>query len=95
MLATACRILAAARPADTPVIVAHNLGRDKEDVVITTFEAIDVEKIDMTTLVLVGSSSTRTLLHGGRIWAYTPRGYAQKSASSYTTYKKTGGARTH
>ena len=45
------------RPADVPVVLARNLGRDGETVRVTTLGALDVEAdgIDMLTLVLVGS----------------------------------------
>jgi precorrin-3B methylase len=33
----------------------------------------------MTTLVLIGSSTTQTVSHGGRTRLYTPRGYAAKA----------------
>ena len=34
------------------------------------------ERIDMSTVLLVGSSSTRRFEHGGREWVYTPRAEA-------------------
>ncbi|MDE2228752.1 MAG: precorrin-3B C(17)-methyltransferase [Alphaproteobacteria bacterium] len=67
------------RRGDTPVVIARNLGRVGEQVTVATLETFDPGAIDMLTLVLVGSSSTRTVVRGdGRLWVYTPRGYAAK-----------------
>jgi cobalt-precorrin 5A hydrolase/precorrin-3B C17-methyltransferase len=70
-LGQARRILLAARPPGTPVILARNLGRADESVTTTTLAALDPETVDMLTLVLVGSSATRA----GKGFVYTPRGY--------------------
>lgn len=78
-LARAREILLTARPGETPVVLARNLGRDEEDVRVITLSALDVDMVDMLTLVLVGSSSTRHIKRGVREWVYTPRGYADKS----------------
>jgi len=67
------------RRGDTPVVIARNLGRVGEQVTVATLETFDPGAIDMLTLVLVGSSATRTVARGdGRLWVYTPRGYAAK-----------------
>ncbi|MBB3951751.1 precorrin-3B C(17)-methyltransferase [Aureimonas jatrophae] len=67
------------RPADTPVVLATNLGRVGESVRIVTLAALDVDEVDMLTVVLVGSTNTRRLVTAeGRAFAYTPRGYAAK-----------------
>jgi len=75
-------ILLAHRPEDTPVIVARNLGRDDESVKILPLAELDPEKVDMLTLVMVGSSESQitTTNSGLKGWAYTPRGYAGKMA---------------
>jgi cobalt-precorrin 5A hydrolase/precorrin-3B C17-methyltransferase len=67
------------RPADTPVILATNLGRPGETVRMVPLGEMQVDDVDMLTVVIVGSSDTRTVATGdGRHWAYTPRGYAGK-----------------
>ncbi len=73
-------ILLQHRPANTPVIIARNLGRQDETVIHTTLQDLDPETVDMLTLVMVGSSESRTTTTntGARTWAYTPRGYAGK-----------------
>jgi cobalt-precorrin 5A hydrolase/precorrin-3B C17-methyltransferase len=75
-LAGAKAILLRHRPADTPVVLARMLGRDGESVTTLALQELDPEKIDMMTLVVVGSSATRTTKAGGRV--YTPRGYEAK-----------------
>ena len=70
------------RPADTPVILATNLGREGERVRVVPLEALEVDEVDMLTVVIVGSSHTRALRTGdGREWAYTPRGYDAKAGT--------------
>lgn len=71
----ALRILREHRAAETPVVVARNLGRAGERVDVIPLGDIDPERIDMLTVLIVGSSTTRTLAHGGATRAYTPRGY--------------------
>lgn len=81
-LADARKILLSRRPADTPVVLAANLGREGERLRIVTLGELDVDDVDMLTVVLVGSSQSRTVTTGdGRTWVYTPRGYAAKDGS--------------
>lgn len=80
-LPRAIAILAAARPADTPVLTARNLGREGESVSVVPLSAFDPETVDMLTLVIVGSSATRAVRRGEREWIYTPRGYGAKAAA--------------
>ena len=63
------------RPADTPVVLARNLGRSGESVTVIDLEALTPDKVDMLTMVLVGSSETRRVATGQGLWVYTPRGY--------------------
>ncbi|GGE17087.1 precorrin-3 methylase CobJ [Aureimonas endophytica] len=79
-LAFARDLLLRHRPAATPVVLATNLGRPGERVRVVPLEALDVEEVDMLTVVIVGSSESRTVRTGdGRLFAYTPRGYAGKA----------------
>ncbi len=80
-LPRAIAILAGARPADTPVITARNLGREGEAVSTVPLAEFNPETVDMLTLVLIGSSATRAMRRGERDWVYTPRGYAAKTDS--------------
>jgi cobalt-precorrin 5A hydrolase/precorrin-3B C17-methyltransferase len=75
----AMEILAAHRTPDTPVILATNLGRPGEQVRTTTIAEFNPEDVDMLTLVMVGSSTSRRLETGdGKTWVFTPRGYDKK-----------------
>jgi cobalt-precorrin 5A hydrolase/precorrin-3B C17-methyltransferase len=81
-LAHAKEVLLQHRPSDTPVILAANLGREGETVRVVPLAELDVDDVDMLTVVLVGSSQTRTVKTGdGRQWVYTPRGYAAKEGT--------------
>lgn len=76
------RLLLEHRPADTPVILATNLGREHEQVRVVPLAELVIEDVDMLTVVIVGSSETRTVESGdGRSWVYTPRGYAAKEGT--------------
>ena len=55
------------RPQDTPVVVGRHVGRDEEDLTVTTLEALDPGSIDMGCLLIIGSSQTRLGL-GGTVW---------------------------
>jgi cobalt-precorrin 5A hydrolase/precorrin-3B C17-methyltransferase len=68
------------RPPDTPVIVAGNLGRPAQKVEVTTLWTFDPAKVDMLTIVLIGSSASRALKRGnGTTVVFTPRGYHVKA----------------
>jgi cobalt-precorrin 5A hydrolase/precorrin-3B C17-methyltransferase len=73
-LESARRILLRHRRPDTPVVLARNLGRAGEQVTLGTLARFDARAVDMLTLVLVGSRSTRVLA-GEPPRLYTPRGY--------------------
>jgi cobalt-precorrin 5A hydrolase / precorrin-3B C17-methyltransferase len=81
-LAEAREILLLHRPADTPVTLASNLGREGELVRVVPLNGLNVDDVDMLTVVIVGSSQTRALKTGdGKAWVYTPRGYAAKAGA--------------
>ena len=67
----ALEILRRHRSADTPVAIARSLYRPGESVRCLTLKEIDVNDIDMLTVVLIGNSTT--FLHQGHM--ITPRGY--------------------
>ena len=80
-LQAAKEILLQHRPPSTPVILARNLGREGEQVTVVPLQRLDIDAVDMLTLVIVGSSETRLVERpdGGQ-WVYTPRGYADTAA---------------
>ena len=55
--ARALEILRAARPGDTPVILAHDVARRGERVDRTTLAALDAAQVTMRTVVLVGGDT--------------------------------------
>ncbi len=65
------------RSANTPVILARNVGRSGELIQVTTLANLNPEDADMRTLIIVGSSQTRVLAREGHAlpWVYTPRRY--------------------
>jgi cobalt-precorrin 5A hydrolase / precorrin-3B C17-methyltransferase len=75
-LERALEILSSARPPATPLVHARNLGRAGETLEMAPLAAFDPSGADMLSLLIIGSSTTRTLAtQGGRSFAYTPRGY--------------------
>lgn len=71
-------ILLRHRPAETPVVLARNLGREGEDIAVIRLDELGPDKADMLTLVLIGNSQSVDLNRGINRWVYTPRGYAAK-----------------
>lgn len=78
LLAEARDILLQHRPAGTPVMLATSLGRPEERVRYRRLDALQVDEVDMLTVVLVGSSQTRLAALGEGPRMFTPRGYARK-----------------
>ncbi|MDP6831835.1 MAG: precorrin-3B C(17)-methyltransferase [Alphaproteobacteria bacterium] len=82
LLALARDMLLRHRPEDTPVILARNLGREGEQVRALPLSELQVDDVDMLTLVMIGSSETRARMRGDGSWSiYTPRGYAAKQTA--------------
>ena len=73
-LARALGVIARYRAPGTPVGVVGKAYRSGQTVQVTTLEGVDVESVDMQTVLIVGNSATRTA--GGRL--LTPRGYHRK-----------------
>jgi len=65
------------RAPGTPVVVARAVGAPEESVTVTTLDALDLDQVDMRTVLIVGSSTTRVLGsgNGGPPRVYTPRRY--------------------
>jgi precorrin-3B C17-methyltransferase len=62
---------------DTVMILARAVGAEDEQIHITSLAEVDPGQIDMSTLVIIGSSATRAIQRaGGRPWVYTPRSIA-------------------
>ncbi|WP_420548693.1 precorrin-3B C(17)-methyltransferase [Curvivirga sp.] len=78
LLPEAKEILLKHRPDTTPVVIARNLGRPDETVRVVKLSEFNPEEVDMLTLVMIGNSETRFVERGGKVFVYTPRGYAKK-----------------
>jgi precorrin-3B C17-methyltransferase len=72
----AFRILRSRKAATTPVALARAIGRVDEHITLAALGDADLGSIDMSTLVLIGSSETRLISRAHqRAWMFTPRGY--------------------
>ena len=75
-LERAVSVLLRHRSPATPVVVARAVGSAEESVTVTTLGDLDLESVDMRTLLIVGSTTTRVLAANGRApLVYTPRRY--------------------
>lgn len=63
------------RAPDTPVVLGRDVGGAGERVTVTTLGELDPEQVDMRTLVIVGSSTTRVVERGDGTSVFTPRHY--------------------
>ncbi|MBE8996675.1 precorrin-3B C(17)-methyltransferase [Nostoc sp. LEGE 12447] len=78
-LAEARNILLRHRTPDTPVVLARNLGRPGQTVKAIALEQLAPASADMRTIILVGSTKTRTIKRSdGNFWVYTPRRYTEE-----------------
>jgi adenosylcobyric acid synthase len=73
------RIILNSRPAETPAGIVRNACREGQDSTVTTLGALLDHTIDMSTVVVVGNSSTFVDSQGRMV---TPRGYAGKYITS-------------
>ncbi|PZV18157.1 MAG: precorrin-3B C(17)-methyltransferase [Pseudanabaena sp.] len=74
-LPAAKEILLQWRSPNTPVILGRKMGRKGENVRVITLAELTPELADMQTVIIIGSSKTKTLTWGDRIRVYTPRKY--------------------
>jgi precorrin-2 C20-methyltransferase/precorrin-3B C17-methyltransferase len=63
------------RSSETPVVLGRDVGGAGERITVTTLGELDPELVDMRTLVIVGSSTTRVVARNGRPTVFTPRHY--------------------
>jgi cobalt-precorrin 5A hydrolase / precorrin-3B C17-methyltransferase len=64
------------RKKETPVVIARSVGRKDEKIEFTTINDIETNTIDMMTLLIIGSSKTRSYFNNLKEQkVYTPRGY--------------------
>ncbi|MDM8164371.1 precorrin-3B C(17)-methyltransferase [Roseovarius sp.] len=90
LLAEARDILLEHRPGETPVMLATSLGRPEEHVRYRRLDELEVDEVDMLTVVLVGSSNSRLAQLGEGPRMFTPRGYARKIDGDLAKKEGTG-----
>lgn len=66
----------------TPVILGRAVGRESEQVRVITLADLGAAEVDMSTLVIVGSSATRVAERDGRPVVFTPRHYGEAGAAA-------------
>ena len=77
-LGQAFALLRAYKPPGTVVAFARAIGRPDERLLLSTLAEADPGQADMSTLVLIGSTETRTIPRpNGRPWVLTPRSYGR------------------
>jgi cobalt-precorrin 5A hydrolase / precorrin-3B C17-methyltransferase len=75
-LGRALEIVRQQRRPETIVVLGRDIGRPAEALTITTLGELTPEQVDMRTLVIIGSSTTRRFPRAeGGDWVYTPRWY--------------------
>lgn len=77
-LGLALEIVRRHRGPDTPVVLGRDIARPGQSLKAIRLGELQPEMVDMRTMVLIGSSTTRTFprADGGQ-WVYTPRWYPQ------------------
>ncbi|RDY22768.1 precorrin-3B C(17)-methyltransferase [Romboutsia maritimum] len=70
-LAKAFKIMGEFKDGSTPVGIVKDVGREKQEKFVCTFDSMDFERVDMTTMVIIGNKST--FIHEDQM--ITPRGY--------------------
>ncbi len=75
-LARALDIVRQYRTPETPVLLGRNIARPGGRLQRLSLQALQPEQVDMRTLVIIGSSTTRGFARSaGGEWVYTPRSY--------------------
>ncbi|MBT6416371.1 precorrin-3B C(17)-methyltransferase [Candidatus Puniceispirillum sp.] len=88
-LAAARDILISYRGDNVPVLLAQNLGRPDEKLTYITLGTLNIDDVDMLTVVMVGAQSSRMFERGAGPAIYTPRGYAKHLDNSMSQDKET------
>jgi cobalt-precorrin 5A hydrolase/precorrin-3B C17-methyltransferase len=78
-LGRALEVVARHRAAHTPVVLGRDIARPGQTLRVTTLGQLTPDQVDMRTMVLIGSSTTRVFPRlQGLSWVYTPRSYGDK-----------------
>jgi precorrin-2 C20-methyltransferase / precorrin-3B C17-methyltransferase len=76
-LAAVADLLLRHRGPATPVVVGRSVGRPGEQLRVITLDGLASAEMDMSTLVIVGSSATRVHQRAGGPVVFTPRHYGE------------------
>ena len=69
-------VLRRVRASATPVVLGRDIGRADQSLVVTMLSEVHAARVDMRTVVIVGSSTTRLVSRpDGKAWVLTPRSY--------------------
>ncbi len=61
-------------PGETFVGLAKSVGRENEEIILTRLDEAEGDRVDMSTLVIIGASGTRRIAReDARDWVYTSR----------------------
>jgi precorrin-2 C20-methyltransferase/precorrin-3B C17-methyltransferase len=92
-LAAVADLLLRHRDPATPVVVGRSVGRPGEQLEVVTLDGLASADVDMSTLVIVGSSATRVHERAGGPVVFTPRHYGETrySRSSLRNQNLKGG----
>ena len=70
------------RAPKTPVVIGRAVGRPGEQLEVITLAELGSAPVDMSTLVIVGSSATRVTERDGQPVVFTPRHYGEAGAAA-------------
>ena len=76
-LEKALKIIENYRDTSCPVVVGRCVGRENEKMELCNLGSLNLNDIDMFTVIIIGNSETRLQNSSGRSFVYTPRGYKQ------------------
>jgi precorrin-3B C17-methyltransferase len=79
-LGAALEIVAETHGPDTPIVLAHAVGRPDERLRILPLAEVDASMADMSTIVIIGATTTRLIERpeGEQPYVYTPRFYGAR-----------------
>jgi precorrin-2 C20-methyltransferase / precorrin-3B C17-methyltransferase len=81
-LAAVAELILRHRGPATPVILGRAVGRDDEQLRVITLAELGSADVDMSTLVIVGSTATVAAERDGRPVVFTPRHYGEAGAAA-------------
>jgi precorrin-2 C20-methyltransferase/precorrin-3B C17-methyltransferase len=87
-LAAVAELILRHRAPETPVVLGRAVGRADEDLRVITLAELGSAPVDMSTLVIVGSSATKVAERGGQQVVFTPRHYGEAGAAASSRHRR-------